>query len=132
MKYMFLIYVDSHRGEPDPDGGDAGEIAEHVTFTRDAIARGAYVSCDALASEQSAKTVRVRDGQVVTTDGPFAETKEALGGFYILDCKDMDEALGYASRIPPAKHGSIEVRPIFDIPGWDEAVGLKPASVASR
>jgi hypothetical protein len=58
------------------------------------------------------------------TDGPFAETKEVLGGFYLLDCKDLDEALELAARIPPAKHGAIEVRPVVDIPGWDEAIGL--------
>ena len=63
----------------------------------------------------TATTVQVRGGQVLTTDGPFAETKEQLGGFYILECKDLDEALEYAARIPTAKHGSIEVRPVLEI-----------------
>jgi hypothetical protein len=59
--------------------------------------------------------VRVRDGKTLTTDGPFAETKEQLGGFYLLDCKDLDEALSYAAKIPSARHGSIEVRPVWEM-----------------
>jgi hypothetical protein len=125
MKYMFLIYVD----ESDPrSGGSEDDIAEHVTFTRDAIARHAYLTCDALQTTPSATTVRVRDGEAVITDGPFAETKEALGGYYVLDCSDLDEAIGYAKRIPPAKHGAIEIRPIMEIPGWAEMIGLSAAA----
>lgn len=68
---------------------------------------------DALQGVETATTVRVRDGTTETTDGPFAETKETLGGFYILDCKDLDEAIEYAAKIPGAKYGSIEVRPVM-------------------
>jgi len=63
----------------------------------------------------TATTVRVRDGKTLTTDGPFAETKEQLGGFYILDCKDLDQAIAYAAKIPDAKRGSIEVRPVMEM-----------------
>jgi hypothetical protein len=71
---------------------------------------------DPLEGTETATTVRVRNGNVATTDGPFAETKEVLGGYYILDCKDLDEALGYAAKIPGAKNGAIEVRPIMELP----------------
>ncbi len=127
MKYMFLIYVnESHVHD---DSGD--DIAAHVTLARDAVARNAYVTCDALQTTPAATTVRVRGGEAIVTDGPFAETKEALGGYYVLECKDLDEAIGYAKRIPPATHGAIEIRPIMEIPGWDEMIGLSPA-VAAR
>ena len=125
MRYMFLIYVPDYVDETDAQPDASDDVSEHITFARDALARGAYVTCDALDVAGTATTVRVRDGKTLLNDGPFAETKEVLGGFYILDCKDLDEALAYASRIPPAKHGSIEVRPIKEIPGWDEAIGLR-------
>jgi hypothetical protein len=126
MKYMFLIYVDE--ADPRSQGGE-DDLAGHVALARDAIARGDYVTCDALQRTPSATTVRVRNGDALVTDGPFAETKEALGGFYILDCADLDEALAYAAKIPPARHGAIEVRPIMEIPGWEEEIGLTPRAV---
>ena len=128
MQYMFLLYVDESLPERE---GSEENINEHVAVARDAVARGAYVGCNALDVTSSAVTVRVRDGETVVSDGPFAETKEALGGYYILDCADLDEAIGYAVRIPPARIGSIEIRPLFEIPGWDEAIGVKHASTAS-
>ncbi len=70
----------------------------------------------------TATTVRVRAGEAETTDGPFAETKEQFGGFYLLECKDLDEALAYAAKIPASKHGSVEVRPIMELPGTDSEV----------
>ena len=124
MRYAFLIYVEeSQMHEPDPD-----DLAGHVALTRDAIASGAYLMCDALQPAAAATTVRVRNGATLTADGPFAETKEILGGLYLLDCRDLAEAIGYAERMPPAKIGSIEIRPIMEIPGWDEMVGLAPAN----
>jgi hypothetical protein len=116
---MCMIYVD----ESDPrSNGSPEDIDAHVAFARKTIAAGQYVTCDALDRTPSAATVRVRDGRVYRTDGPFAETKEALGGFYILDCKDLDEAVALAAQIPPATHGSIEVRPFMEIPGWEESI----------
>jgi hypothetical protein len=115
---MMLIYVDPER----MGGKGENDIAEHLQFTERAIVRGAYAGCEALQAATSATTVRVRDGEVLTHDGPFAETKEVLGGFYFLDCADLDEAIELASQIPPAAHGSIEIRPVAQIPGWDDAV----------
>lgn len=127
MQYMFLLYVDESLPERD---GSEENIEEHVALARDAVANGDYVSCNALDRATSAVTVRVRDGETVITDGPFAETKEALGGYYILDCDDLDEAIGYATRIPPARVGSVEIRPVFQIPGWDEAIGVNSGAAA--
>lgn len=118
MKYMCLIYVD----EADTQKADPAALDEHLAFTREAVERGAYVSCDALEPPEAARTVRVRAGKVQTSDGPFAESKEVLGGFYVLECKDIAEAVEFAANIPPAKNGSIEVRPIRQIPGWGEQV----------
>jgi hypothetical protein len=124
MKYMLLIYTRDYRTEADAQRDSSGDIAGHIAMAREAVERGAYVTCDALAVSGAATTVRVRDGRTVTSDGPFAETKEVLGGFYILDCKDLEEAVAYAAKIPGATAGSVEVRPIVEIPGWDEAIGL--------
>jgi hypothetical protein len=81
-------------------------------FTEEVQTAGKMVAGDALESVTTATTVRVRDGETLTTDGPFAETKETLGGYYILECADLDEALAWAAKIPSAKLGSIEVRPV--------------------
>jgi len=78
---------------------------------------------EALAPTATATTVRVRDGRTISTDGPFAETKEVLGGFYLVEAADLDEAIGYAAMIPGAKHGSVEVRPV-----WDFANAQSPAA----
>jgi hypothetical protein len=77
------------------------------------------VFSEALGGTAAATTVRVRDGKTLVTDGPFAEAKEVMGGFYILDCKDLDEALEYAARIPDAKSSGVEVRPVMHVPDWD-------------
>lgn len=112
MQYMLLIYHD----EKAQDAMGEEELDEQMkgynAFTQEVREREALVSGDALHPTSSATTVRVRDGRVLTTDGPFAETKEQLGGFYILDCEDLDEAIELAAKIPGAKDGSIEIRPI--------------------
>jgi hypothetical protein len=92
------------------------EMDGYAAFTREVTQRGAYKGGEALQGTQSATTVQVRNGQTITTDGPFAETKEALGGFYLVEAKDLDEAIKIAAMIPGAKHGSIEVRPIWELP----------------
>ena len=89
-------------------------MTAYNAFTEEVRDRGLFEAGEALHPTATATTVRVRDGQTVTTDGPFAETKEALGGFYLSRRKDLDEAIELAAKIPGAKHGSIEVRPIFD------------------
>ncbi|MEO6208449.1 MAG: YciI family protein [Candidatus Limnocylindrales bacterium] len=110
MQYLLLIYgTESDQGDYSPEtmkGYDA--FWAHVTE------RGVLRAGEALHPASAATTVRVRDGHTLTTDGPFAETKEILGGFYVVDVADLDEALGYAAMIPGAKTGSVEVRPIID------------------
>ena len=116
MRYLLLIYTPEQLdSEMDAAGGP--ELEEYNKFTQDIRARGLYEAGEALHPTTSATTVRVRDGQTVTTDGPFAETKEALGGFYIIEAPDLDAAIASAARIPGARFGSIEVRPIVD---WND------------
>jgi hypothetical protein len=115
MQYMCLIYapVDA------PEMSDAESeklFAEYGAFTEEARRSGKMVDGAPLQPTDSATTVRVRGGKRVVTDGPFAETKEWLGGFYTFECASLDEALDWAAKIPGAKHGSIEVRPIMVIP----------------
>ena len=89
-------------------------MGEYVAFTNDIQATGQCVAGEALQPVSAATTVRIRSGQLATTDGPFAETKEQLGGFYLVEAKDLNEAIHVASRIPSARTGSIEVRPVMD------------------
>ena len=112
MRYLLLIYTEE---QLEPTGDAAGaEFAAYAAFTQEVRDRGIYQAGEALRPTTTATTVRVRNGQTVTTDGPFAETKEALGGFYMLDATDLDDAIKLAAKIPGAKHGSIEIRPIFE------------------
>ena len=116
MNYMLLIYTpEAVEAElaANPTTLDA-YMAEYNNFTRETRERGVYVAGEALHDTRSATTVRVRDGKTTVTDGPFAETKEQLGGFYIVNCQNLDEALEIAAKIPGARHGSIEVRPVVD------------------
>ena len=112
MQYLLMIYHEENTG-PQPGDPDFGEFMNaYYEFTNEVKARGLFIAGQPLESVSTATTVRVRDGKTRISDGPFAETKEVLGGYYLLDCKDLDEALECAARIPTAKHGSIEVRPI--------------------
>ncbi len=110
MNYMLLIYGNENRQQSEAEG--MAEMTAYNAFTEEVRAKGILVSGDALHPTSTATTVRVRDGKRLNTDGPFAETKEQLGGFYILNCKDLDEAISYAAKIPGASNGSVEVRPI--------------------
>jgi len=113
MRYVLLIYT-TEPTEQVPEDLMMAEIGAYNAFNEHVRARGAYEAGEALDGTSTATTVRVRDGKTLTTDGPFAETKEALGGFYLLEAADLDEAIAYAAMIPSATHGSIEVRPVFD------------------
>jgi hypothetical protein len=115
MQYMLLIY-ETERAEPGSDEL-AASIAAVNEFTAEVIERGVFVAAGPLAPPSSATTVRVRDGERVLTDGPFAETTEWLGGYYILDCADLDEALDFAARFPSAATGAVEVRPMPAVAG---------------
>ena len=112
MQYAFLIYCDED-DEPHPGRTEFDSYLEaFVDFTDEVKAKGIHLGSAELQPVGTATTVRVRNGTPLATDGPFAETKEQLGGFYLLECRDLDEALDYAARIPAARHGSIEVRPL--------------------
>jgi hypothetical protein len=113
---MFLLYFDPSVPPP-PD-----IMERHFAVADEARGRNAYVTSEAIGDTQNATTVRIRNGKTLTTDGPFAETKEVLGGFYILDCKDLDEALQYAAKIPDAVNGAVEVRPVLGVPGWEYSI----------
>ena len=110
MQYLVLIYSEEPAEAPDPAqiGAVMEEYNAYTQMLRDAAP---YVAGEALQPTATATTVRIRDGQTLTTDGPFAETKEALGGFYLIEAKDLDEALALGGACPGAKWGSIEVRP---------------------
>jgi hypothetical protein len=110
MQYLLLIYQNEADAQHDPHGAMMGEYRD---FTQGIIASGAFKAGDALQPVATATTVRVRDGKTMTTDGPFAETREQLGGYYLVEAKDLDEAVAIAAKIPGAKNGSIEVRPIM-------------------
>jgi hypothetical protein len=114
MKYLAIIYNDeSQYASATPE--DIGAIfAAHGKFGEDSRNAGVFAGGEGLQGTNTATTVRVRDGERLLTDGPYAETKEQIGGYYVLDCKDLDDALNWASQIPEAKTGSIEVRPVMD------------------
>src|SRR5246500_3725539 len=115
MEYMLLIYS----SEADAKKMSAAEgrqiYQEYMTFTQDLTKSGKNKGGAPLEQTTTATTVRVRNGKTVVTDGPFAETKEQLGGYYLVEAKDLDDAIAIAARIPGAKHGSIEVRPVRKI-----------------
>jgi hypothetical protein len=111
MQYLLLIYANEAAGPPDPEVLSK-MLSEYRAFTEAIIKSGNFKAGDALQPVATATTVRVREGKVLTTDGPFAETRETLGGYYLIEAKDLDEALAIAARVPSAKFGSIEVRPI--------------------
>ena len=113
MKYMLLIHTDPSAF--DPANADAIH-GEYFAFTQEILASGEMLSGDALQASETATTVRVRSGKTSSTDGPYAETKEVLGGYYIVDVKDLDRALELAAKIPDARTGSIEVRPVQEMP----------------
>jgi hypothetical protein len=116
MQYLLLIH-DDEQNWPRLSGEEQRSIvAEYVALIDDMQERGAYVGSNRLDSTTTASTVRVRDGEELVTDGPFAETKEQLGGYILIDVESLDEALEWATRIPTARLGSVEVRPIEPIP----------------
>lgn len=113
MKYLLLIYLE-------PDALDDAErercYVESTQLAHELQARGRYLSAHPLQPVTTATSVRVRDGQRLVTDGPFAETREHLGGYFLVDAPDLDEALQIAARIPAARKGVVEVRPVLEIP----------------
>ena len=114
MRYLCLIYDDEKTmAGMTKEQGDA-IMGEYFQFTEDIRKSGHYVAGEALHPVSTATTIRIRGGKQTATDGPFAETKEQLGGFYLIEAKDLNDAMQVAARIPSAKYGSIEVRPVVD------------------
>jgi hypothetical protein len=116
VRYMLLLYGCEERPQPGQPGFDEALAAVNA-FAEECIRRGVLVGGQPLRPERTATTVRVRDGQTLITDGPFAETHEGLGGYYILDCQGLDEAIELAALWPVATTGAVEVRPLDVIPG---------------
>jgi hypothetical protein len=116
MKYLCLIYDEENKLYSLPNNEMQRLMEDYVTFTRDIKGSGHYLGGNDLEPVKAATTVRVRNGKVSTTDGPFAETKEQLGGYYLIEARDLNEAIQVASRIPSARLGSIEVRPVREHP----------------
>jgi hypothetical protein len=114
MRYLCLIYENEKAWETIPAAESEAIMNEYFQFTDDIRKKGKYIAGEALQPTASSTTVRVRNGKVSTTDGPFAETKEQLGGFYLIEATDLNDAIQVASRIPSARFGSIEIRPVVD------------------
>jgi hypothetical protein len=115
MKYALLIYASEQDWASQSEEESQAQFQEYMAFTKDIVDRGIHQGGEALQPIATATTVRVRDGETLTTDGPFAETKEQLGGFYLVEAKDLDEAIEIAARIPDVRRGAIEVRPVMDM-----------------
>jgi hypothetical protein len=113
MQYLLLIYQNETEMASRPESANNAMLEEYGVFTQSIIKNGNFKAGDRLQPSSTATTVRVRNGKTLTTDGPFAETQEQLGGYYLIEAKDLDEATHIASRIPSARGGSIEVRPIW-------------------
>lgn len=115
MKYMLLIYMDEKN--PLSEAERQACYAESTELARELHASGQYVGANPLHPTETATSVRVREGKRMVTDGPFAETREQLGGYFLIDARNLDEAIAVAGRIPMARKGTVEVRPVIDIPG---------------
>jgi hypothetical protein len=113
MQYLLMIYQNEVEYAKNDAATSQKMMDEYQTFTQSIIQSGQFKGGDRLQPTTMATTVRVRDGKTLTTDGPFAETREQLGGYYMVDAKDLDSAIAIAARIPGARIGSIEVRPIW-------------------
>jgi hypothetical protein len=118
MKYMLMIYMDEQAMN---DSERAACYVESAQLARDLDAKGQYLATAPLRPVSTATSVRVREGNRLVTDGPFAETREQLGGFFLVDAKDLDEAIAIAGRIPGARKGTVEIRPVLEVAGVPEA-----------
>ena len=129
MKYLCLIYDSEKTLEAMPKSEGDAFMGEYFAFTEGIKGSGQYVAGEALQSVTTATTIRIRNGKLSTTDGPFAETKEQLGGFYLLECENLDAAIEWAKKVP-LQEGSIEVRPVMDFSEYDDPAeaGATPAA----
>jgi len=113
MQYMALIYADEDSWSSLSDEERSQVVGRYQALAEEAHAGGVMVGGDELGPTRDATTVRVRDGQILVVDGPYAEAKEALGGYFLFECESIDEALDWAARIPAVEHGAVEVRPVY-------------------
>ena len=120
MRFLATIYGDPAAYANVTEEDQQKEIAAYYAYDAETTAAGVQVDGAALHPAETAKTIRIRDGERLVTDGPFAETKEQLGGYYLLECKDLDEAIEWASKIPGARTGSVEVREVMVFPSAEE------------
>lgn len=129
MKYMLLIYLAENALN---DAEREQCYVESTQIAHDLHARGQFLAASPLQPVSTATSVRVREGKRLITDGPFAETREHLGGYYLVDAKDLDEAIGIAARIPGARKGTVEIRPVMELPGLPQVgAGSETLAVAS-
>jgi hypothetical protein len=130
MKYMLLLFGDQSSWENPSEEEMQAEMAGWEEYDRRTREAGVFVAGEGLQPTSTATTMRIAGGERVLTDGPFAETKEQLGGFYVLDCKDLDDALEWAERCPASGNGSIEIRPVMDYEamGYGDAAGSEEVS----
>jgi hypothetical protein len=115
MKFMLTIYHEEKTLDTLPDGEMQSLVDGALDYMEELRQSGHFIVSNALQRGRTARTIRVRGGKVTTTDGPFAETKEQLGGFFLIEAKDLDEACALAARFPPARIGTIEVRPVQEL-----------------
>ena len=121
MRYMLLIIGDESQYDGRSDEERAAALGRWDEYTKELVEAGAFVAGDGLQSSTTATTLRVENGERVLTDGPFAETKEQVGGFYTIECKDLDEAIDWAAKMPSAEGGITEIRPVMDYgPAYDD------------
>jgi hypothetical protein len=131
MRYLLLIYGPEWDSSGMTEEQVQASMEEWTDYTADLLKRGVSEGGEALEPTSTATTVRVRSGETLTTDGPFAETNEVLGGYYILNCKDLDEAIEIAAKCPGARQGSIELRPITDFGEEYQKAVQERAGIAS-
>jgi hypothetical protein len=132
MKYLLALIGEEGGMEDATPEEMKAEMDRWDAYSKDAVEKGVLVSGEALQPSETASTVRIKDGETTVTDGPYAESKEQLGGFYVVECKDLDEALDYAKRIP-FTDGYVEVRPVMDFSeyGYESAAELSAKATAS-
>jgi hypothetical protein len=130
MKFMLLLWGDESQWEGASQEEAAAEMGRWEDYSAQLVAAGAMVSGEGLQPSATSRTLRIENGERVVTDGPFAETKEALGGFYVIECASIEDALEWASKVPSAERGATEVRPVIDY----EAVtgGNAPSAVEAQ
>jgi hypothetical protein len=124
MKFMFMVYHDEKVLDAMPEKEMQALVDSAVEYAEEIRRSGHYIVSNALQRKQTARTIRLRDGKVSTSVGPFAETKEQLGGFFLIEAKDMDEACAIAARFPPARIGTVEVRPVQELTHSRDRRGL--------